>query len=76
MPPLPVVSGNETVAALQRLGFAVDRQKGSHVQMRRDAPAFGRTTVPLHKELDRGTLRSILRGAGVSLEEFLAALSR
>jgi predicted RNA binding protein YcfA (HicA-like mRNA interferase family) len=58
------------VAILLRLGFHVIRQRGSHVVMRRDDP-FGQVTVPDHKELDRGTLRAIIRQAGLSVEEFV-----
>lgn len=57
---LPVVSGRECVKALAKAGFYVRRQEGSHIILRRDAP-FAQTTVPDHKELDRGTLRGILR---------------
>jgi len=71
MPKLPVVSGQDTIKALSRLGFAAVRQKGSHVVM----TGRGRTfAVPLHPELDRGTLRAILREANVQVEDFLDAL--
>ncbi len=58
--------------ALSRLGYRVARQRGSHVRLVCD----GRTpvTVPLHKELDRGTLRSIIRTAGISVQEFCELL--
>ena len=65
---LPVVSGDEACRGLTRAGFYRKSQKGSHVKMRR---ADGRTAiVPLHDELAPGTLRSILRQAGLSAEEF------
>jgi len=71
-PALPVVSGAEVVKALGNLGFVRASQRGSHVKLRH---ADGRVAiVPLHKELARGTLRSILRQAGMSPEEFTAAL--
>lgn len=69
MSKLPRLSGQECVARLLRLGFRVVRQRGSHIVMRRDAP-FAQVTVPDHKELDRGTLRAIIRQAGLSVEEF------
>jgi predicted RNA binding protein YcfA (HicA-like mRNA interferase family) len=74
LPPLPVVSGEEAIAALERFGYRRGRQKGSHVRLKAD----GRqpVTVPLHRELKAGTLRSIIRTAGVSVEEFTAALDR
>ncbi len=74
MPPLPVVSGEEAIAALERFGYRRSRQKGSHVRMR--AEGSPPITVPLHRELKVGTLRSIIRTAGVSVEEFTAALDR
>jgi predicted RNA binding protein YcfA (HicA-like mRNA interferase family) len=64
-------SGTEAVRALERLGFPVARQSGSHVRMVR---GVRRVTVPMHRNLIAGTLQSILRQAGVSLEDFLEAL--
>lgn len=72
---LPVISGKECVRALEKAGFYVDRQRGSHIILRRDEPPPARTVVvPDHKELDRGTLRSIIRQAGLTVDEFLALL--
>ncbi len=71
MPKLPVTSGQRAVKALSKLGFVAVRQRGSHVVMK----GRGRTVaVPLHPELDRGTLRAILREANVSVEEFVSAV--
>ena len=72
MPPeLPVVSGETLVRALQKLGFVRLRQKGSHVVLRRGATGC---VVPLHNELKRGTLMSILRQAGVPPTELIDVL--
>ncbi len=71
MSKLPRVSGRECIRRLARLGFAVKRQQGSHIVLRRDDP-FAQLVVPDHPELDRGTLRAILRQAGVSVSEFVA----
>ena len=71
MPRLPRISGSEAVRALQRLGFAVSRQRGSHIVMRRGASGC---VVPNHREVKTGTLAGVLRQAGVSVEEFIAAL--
>jgi len=62
--------------ALQRAGFYVARQKGSHVQMRRDDPPPARTVpVPMSKKpLPRGTLRAIIRLAGLTADEFITLL--
>lgn len=66
---LPVVSGSEAIAALGKTGFARVSQRGSHVKLRNEA---GRTAiVPLHRELAPGTLRSVLRQAGLSVDEFV-----
>ena len=70
---LPRISGQECIKALARVGFSVSRQRGSHVIMRRDVP-FGRLSVPDHKELDTGTLRAIIRQAGLSIDEFTELL--
>lgn len=73
MSKLPVVSGRECVRAMERAGFRVRRQKGSHIVLRRDEP-FAQVVVPDHKKLDRGTLRAIIRQAGLSVEEFTSLL--
>jgi predicted RNA binding protein YcfA (HicA-like mRNA interferase family) len=67
---LPVISGRECVKVLEKVGFSFKRQEGSHIIMRRDNP-FAQVVVPDHKVLDRGTLRAIMRQAGLSVEEFL-----
>jgi predicted RNA binding protein YcfA (HicA-like mRNA interferase family) len=75
MPKLPIVSGAKAVKALQRLGFFVDRQRGSHVVMKKITTEGERgCVIPMHKELALGTLRSALKMAGVSPEEFAEAL--
>jgi predicted RNA binding protein YcfA (HicA-like mRNA interferase family) len=71
MPKLPVVSGSDAVRTLERLGFVVVRQRGSHVVLRRGASGC---VVPNHRELKTGTLTGILKQAGVSADEFIAAL--
>ncbi|MDV2989066.1 MAG: type II toxin-antitoxin system HicA family toxin [Dehalogenimonas sp.] len=72
MPPLPVISGARCIEILAGLGCVVARVKGSHVRLR--CPGRKPVTVPLHDELDRGTLRAILRSIGVSVAEFLALM--
>ena len=69
MPPLPIISGRQCVQALHGVGYETVRQRGSHVRLH--AAERRPVTVPLHSELDRGTLRSIIRTAGLSVEEFL-----
>ena len=70
MSKLPAISGESCVAALQKAGFAIKRQHGSHIVMRRNDP-FCQVVVPAHRVLDRGTLRGILRQAGLGVEEFI-----
>jgi len=67
---LPMVSGRVCRKALERKSFYLKRQHGSHMIMRRDDP-FAQVVVPDHKELDRGTLRAIIRQAGLTVEEFV-----
>lgn len=71
MPKLPCVSGKETIKALTRLGFSFIRQKGSHAILRRDASGC---VVPIHDEISQGTLRGVLKQAGVTETEFREAL--
>lgn len=70
-PSLPHISGDQAVRALEKLGFSAVRQKGSHIVMRRGSTGC---VVPNHKEIKVGTLSGILKQAGVSYEEFIAAL--
>jgi predicted RNA binding protein YcfA (HicA-like mRNA interferase family) len=70
---LPVISGRECVQVLEKIGFSVKRQEGSHIILRRQTP-FAQIVVPDHKVLDRGTLRAIIRQCGLSVEEFLRHL--
>jgi predicted RNA binding protein YcfA (HicA-like mRNA interferase family) len=70
---LPRLSGRECVKALEAIGFKLRRQHGSHMILRRTEP-FAQTVVPDHPELDRGTLRAIIRQVGLSVEEFLQLL--
>ena len=69
MSKLPMISGRECVKALKNKNFYIKRQQGSHIILRRDYP-FSQVVVPDHKELDRGTLRAIIRQAGLSIEDF------
>lgn len=70
MSTLPRISGREVVAALAKLGYEFDRQRGSHMILRNPRPPYRRIVVPDHREVAKGTLRSILREVGVTLEAF------
>ena len=71
---LPVVSGNQAAKALERLGYAFDEQHGSHIILRRADPPHRRLSVPNHKELAKGTLRTLIREAGLTVDEFAQLL--
>lgn len=73
MTKLPSVSGRQCVRALNKVGFVLRRQEGSHMILRRGDP-FAQVVVPDHREIDRGTLRSILRHAGLDVAEFIELL--
>lgn len=71
MSKLPVVSGRETVRALERIGYELVRQRGSHFRLRHPLDADRKpVTVPDHTELKSGTLRAILRDANVTVDVF------
>ena len=70
MSKLPVVSGRHAVRVFERIGYEVDHQTGSHIILRHSESPHRRLTVPDHRELAKGTLRSLIRQAGISVEEF------
>jgi predicted RNA binding protein YcfA (HicA-like mRNA interferase family) len=64
-----MLSGGEAVKVFERAGWTIDRQRGSHVILVKDGqPAT--LSVPDHKELAKGTLRSLIRAAGMTTEDF------
>ena len=65
---LPTCSGAEAVQAFRRLGYEVDHQTGSHIILRH--PSQRRLTVPNHRELAKGTLRALIREAGLTKEQY------
>lgn len=74
MSQLPVTSGADAVKAFAKIGYQLDRQTGSHMILRHVDPPYRRLTVPNHKTLAKGTLRSLIREAGVTVDEFIALL--
>jgi predicted RNA binding protein YcfA (HicA-like mRNA interferase family) len=73
MAALPVLSGESAVRAFRRAGWAVDRQRGSHIIMiKAGHPAS--LSIPQHRELAPGTLRALIRAAGITVEQFLDLL--
>ena len=75
MPDLPPLSGRETVRAFESLGWKVARQKGSHIILTKDGQ-MATLSVPDHKEVAKGTLRSLIRSAGLTVSEFVDVLKK
>jgi predicted RNA binding protein YcfA (HicA-like mRNA interferase family) len=69
MPQLPVMSGREAVRAFEKHGWEVARQRGSHIVMVK-AGQNVTLSIPDHKGVARGTLRSLIRSAGLTVQEF------
>jgi predicted RNA binding protein YcfA (HicA-like mRNA interferase family) len=67
------LSGHDLRKALERTGFVCTRQRGSYMVMRRDKPP-ARIVVPAHKRIRPGTLRQILKDAGLTIEQLKALL--
>ncbi len=74
MPPLPVVSVAEAVRAFEAFGWRVARG-GNHIILIKEGHT-ATLSIPNHKEVARGTLRSLIRSAGITVEAFIAALER
>jgi predicted RNA binding protein YcfA (HicA-like mRNA interferase family) len=73
MSKLPVISGAECIKALEKIGFVVNRQRGSHITLVRQEP-LTQLTVPNHKTIAKGTLRTIIRDSGLTVDEFVYLL--
>lgn len=73
MSKLPIISGQGCIKALEKASFYILRQRGSHIILRRYEP-FAEVVVPNHQELDKGTLRAIIRQVGLSVDEFIELL--
>ncbi len=73
MPPVPLLRPQEVVWAFHRLGWEVARQRGSHIILTKPGQ-IATLSVPNHSQVARGTLRSLIAKAGLTVEEFLQAL--
>jgi len=73
MPSLPLLNGREVVKVFEKFGWKKARQKGSHIVLVKEGQ-YTTLSVPDHKEVARGTLRSLIRLAGLTITEFLDAL--
>lgn len=67
---LPVLSGGDAVKAFAKVGYEFDEQHGSHIILRHAKPPHRRLSIPNHKDLAKGTLRALIREAGLTVEEF------
>ena len=73
MATLPSLSGQEVVRVFESFGWSVARQRGSHVVMTRPGEIVT-LSIPNHKEVAKGTLRSLIRSANLTVDEFVAAI--
>jgi len=71
---IPRLSGKKICKALAKIGYEIDHQSGSHIILRNSNPPHRRQVVPNHKEIATGTLRAIIRQAGLSVDEFKSLL--
>ena len=74
MPKLPIISGKELIKALNKIGYEMDHQTGSHIILRNREVPYRRLTVPNHKVLAKGTLLAIIKQAGLTRDEFFKLL--
>jgi predicted RNA binding protein YcfA (HicA-like mRNA interferase family) len=74
MASLPVVSGDDVVKVFQRFGWTVARQSSSHIIMTKEGE-IASLSIPNHKEVARGTLRSLVRSANMTVAEFVQKLN-
>lgn len=78
MPKLPILSGKETIKILSKIGFVHVRTRGSHAILNKEDKLKGKITipVPLHTELAKGTLKSIMNQAGLELKDLLNLMGK
>ena len=75
MPPLPILKPKQVVRMFEKLGYAIHRQRGSHLIMIHPLRKMHQPVIPMHrKELKRGTLKAIIRQSGLTTQEFLDLL--
>jgi predicted RNA binding protein YcfA (HicA-like mRNA interferase family) len=73
MPSLPVLTGQEVVRVFESFGWSIARQRGSHIIMIKEGEVVT-LSIPNHKEVARGTLRSLIRSANLTVDEFVKAM--
>jgi predicted RNA binding protein YcfA (HicA-like mRNA interferase family) len=75
MPPVPLLPPSDIIKRFQRLGWQIVRQKGSHIIMTQPGH-IATLSIPNHQEVARGTLRSLIAKAGLTIEQFLDASNK
>lgn len=75
MPPVPLLKPRKVVKTFEKLGWEVARQRGSHIIMVKEGH-IATLSVPNHSQVARGTLRSLIARAGLTVEEFLKAVEK
>jgi predicted RNA binding protein YcfA (HicA-like mRNA interferase family) len=70
MPPLPVLSAEEVMSIFEKFGWRIIRQRGSHMILVKQGQ-MATLSIPNHKEIARGTLKSLIRSAGLTVDEFI-----
>jgi predicted RNA binding protein YcfA (HicA-like mRNA interferase family) len=71
---LPILSGREVVRAFEKIDYELSHQTGSHMILRRVSPPHRHLSIPNHREVARGTLRGLIRDAGLTVDEFIELL--
>lgn len=75
MPPIPILKPREVVKTFEKLDWQISRQRGSHIILTKQGH-IATLSVPNHAEVARGTLRSLIARAGLTVDEFLEALNK
>lgn len=73
MTKIPSISGKICIKVLGKIGYYEKRQEGSHIILRKDDP-FSQIVVPNHKNIAKGTLKSIIKSANLTIDEFINLL--
>lgn len=74
MSSIPILPAKKVIKTLEKLGYIQIAQKGSHIKLKKCSYPHYKVIVPNHKELARGTLKSILEQANITVDEFLKYL--
>jgi predicted RNA binding protein YcfA (HicA-like mRNA interferase family) len=73
MASLPALSGREAVKVFEAFGWEIVRQRGSHIILTKEGE-IATLSIPDHKEIAKGTLRSLIRAANLTVDEFITAV--